>query len=166
MRVRRGWGLLLFNLISLFGVAKEPIDGSVSLVLAPGDAERIFHHVLDFHVHRPELPFPRLIAMEPGPLVLEQGLRLLPNEIPPGLSAPELLLVSASPDLKPSLMFLAFIRKCLALGGRVWIVGDRFPEALADLGLEPGSVIELVPVEGLKDRLAAAFPRENSAPPP
>lgn len=104
---------------------------------------------------------PRIIAMEPGPLVLERGLRLLPNEIPPGLSPPDLLLVSASTEWEPPLVFLAFIRGCLSRDGRVWVVGERFPKALAELGLAPGSLIELISVADLATRLSEAF----SSPP-
>ncbi len=110
---------------------------SLSLVLSPNDREEIFHAVFQYWRETGQERFPTLISIEPGPLDLKGGLRLLANEIPPKLTIPDLLIISNRGDLTVTDLFLVFLRRCLAAGTEIWVVGD-FPEELIDFPLAPG----------------------------
>jgi len=127
------------------------------LVLAPGDQVDLLRAALDYWRRTGRCLMPRIIALEPGPLVLESGLRLLPNEVVPHLNRtdeglPRLLLISGLGRLRITLPFLAYLRLCLAQGVAVWVVGDRLPDGLTDLPLEPGQSIARVALAELDRR--------------
>jgi len=121
---------------------------SLSLLLSPNDREDIFQAVFQFWQETGETRFPTILAIEPGPLDLQGGLRLLANEIPPKLTVPELLIISNMGDLAITDLFLVFLRRCLAAGTQIWIVGD-FPEELIDFPLEPGHSLRRVSIAQL-----------------
>ncbi len=104
------------------------------------------------------------MTLEPGPLILRQGLKLLPNEVLPRTTPPDLLAVSVLGELEVTNSLLALIRRCLMEGRQVWIVGPRFPEPLAEMRLEPGQIIERVDLAQLEARLSNAFEAPGADP--
>jgi len=125
----------------------------VSILMAPDEDARIVAALAHAWSHHPDRPFPTVIATEPGPIDLRQGLRILPNEISPDLTLPDLLLIPGSAHLVWDDLLLAFSRRCLLAGRAIWVVGDHFPEALAELPLDPGQQIPLVCLARLADAL-------------
>lgn len=126
---------------------------NLSVVLATSDSETLLAVVFDFW-RKLEGQFPIIVAMEPGPLDLIAGLRLLPNEVVPKLSLPHLLLISNLGQLQFKDSFLAFVRRCLSEGIPVWVVG-AFSVELLEVGLEPGWQIQRVPLNKLGEELQA-----------
>ncbi len=124
----------------------------VSLVLGTGDSEVLFGEFMALWMREAGGPFPSIVALEPGPIELEGGLRLLPNQIPPKLDPPDLLVIGEHGASEPSDIFLAFLRRCLALGTRIWVVGP-FPEAFLELELAPGEEIIRLEPEALGEAL-------------
>ena len=143
--------------------APEPLR--VSLVLAAGDDEAVLEDMTRLWDHMGRGPFPTIIAMEPGPLDLAHGLRLLPNEIVPKLSPPDILLISSRGALDD--LFFAFMRRCLREHIKVWVVGPDFPPSLCAFPLDPGFVIERIDQKDLFLRLQQEFrpaAREEAVP--
>ena len=141
-------------------------DGpQLSLVLANGDDEQVLTTVLAFAQARRWTRSPTIIAMEPGPLEMQRGLRMLPNEIPPRLSTPRILVINHQAGLEFPMPFLAFLRRCLSEGTTLVICGNTFPEALAGASLlEPGQTIRLVAPADLAEVLAQLMPEEPALP--
>lgn len=126
---------------------------NISLVLSQDDDERVLRDLMFYWESLPTCPFPKIIAMEPGPIDLIHGMRVLANEIPPRLTVPDLLIISSMGDLRISDPFLAFVRRCLQEKVTIWVVGDHFPEVLAELPLTPGQRIERIGLEDMGPRL-------------
>ena len=129
----------------------------IALLLAPGDPETLLLDLGNFWKASGRTDFPAILAMEPGPLVLKQGLKLLPNQVPPRLSLPRLLLISNLGDLAVPVQLLAFVRRCLVEGTAVWVIGRDFPAGLGELPLDSGQTIQLVSPDVLFDKLTAFF---------
>lgn len=154
---------MVFMLLCFFAFSAE--SPTLSLVLSPGDDEQILLTALDFCSRRGWQQAPQIIAMAPGPLLLQRNLRLLPNQVPPkNLSVPSVLIINHSQETELSLAFLAFVRRCLDEGSQVLVCGKSFPEPLLDGSLlKPGQVIQLVGPDQLAGKLDLLFPIPTAA---
>lgn len=157
-RVRTKCALLLALLSTTLALAQQELDHQtrafprVSLLLGAGDSEALFGHFMALWMREVGGPFPSILALEPGPIDLAGGLRLLPNEVPPRAEAPDLLVIANRGTLEPNDLFLAFLRRCLAMGTRIWVVGP-FPEAFLELELAPGEEMLRISPDGLAEAL-------------
>lgn len=145
------WALILCLFITQIGTAKEELDHqthakALAVVLSSGDPEWVFGEI--FHDWEQQKgPFPIIVATEPGPLEMAEGLRLLANQIVPRVKLPRLLVVVNFGNLKANDALLAVVRRCLNEQVPVWVVGT-FPEPFLDLGLSPDQkIIRLDPPE-------------------
>ncbi len=152
-RVRAKCAYLLVLLSTTWALAQQDLDHEthawprVTLVLGSGDSEALFGQMMALWMREGGGPFPTILAQEPGPIDLAGGLRLLPNEVPPRAEPPDLLVIANRGTLEPSDLFLAYLRRCLGMGTRIWVVG-RFPEAFLELELAPGEeMLRLEPEE-------------------
>ena len=118
----------------------------IGLILGGGDDEALCYQIFEFLETRPRGRVRlHIIATEPGPVSLANGLRLLPNEFLPNITLPDILIFSRATIANPDFNLLALLRRCLEAGRPVLVVGGQFPAAFADLPLEPGQVIGLRP---------------------
>ncbi|MDJ0840733.1 MAG: hypothetical protein QNK37_29750 [Acidobacteriota bacterium] len=131
----------------------DPQPPEISLLLSPGDSESLIAVMETYRREAGLTSFPRVIALEPGPLEMANGLRLLANEISPRLTVPRLLLISTTGKLTLPNTFLAFLRRCLGEGADIWWVGDRTPPEILDFPLDPGRRMEIVHPDQLVNRL-------------
>jgi hypothetical protein len=129
--------------------------------MGPGHDEAVLFALMHHSYRLGEITSPSIIALEPGPMDLARGLRLLPNQVSPRLTAPELLVISTTGPLPPDDGLLALVRRCLIEGRTVWVVGTTVPEMLLQLTLEPGQSISLIPVSALEDALRDTYPMED-----
>lgn len=134
-----------------------------TLILAQDDTIAILQQIFDFLRLVPTAEFPTLAAHEPGPLELQEGLRLLPNEVSPRFGVPQLLLLSQAAAAQADVSLLALIRRVLLQGGQVWVVGNRLPDTLVDLPLEPGQEIQRIDVATLAAALYTHTVNRSSA---
>jgi len=131
---------------------------SVTLLLSPNDLPGVYYATLTLAANWGWETSPVIAAMEPGPLILKGGLKIIPNQIPPRLTIPDLLIVSTMGDLDMKIQFIAFLRRVLLNGGAVWVVGSQFPESLMTMPLSAGQEIALVSPQELEQRLARIKP--------
>jgi len=99
--------------------------------------------------------FPRLIAQNPGPLVMDSGLKLLANAVLPSATVPDVLLISTYGELTYNQQLLAFVRRCLIAGSRVIVVGDQFPEAMLAWQIPDGTQLQRCDLAELSTQLKA-----------
>ncbi len=144
----------------------KELPPTLTLTLAPGDHPALLKAILTFSQAWNWELSPVIVAMEPGPLILKDGLKLLPNEIPPRLTVPNILIISTLGALNPDLQFIAFVRRVLSNGGSVWVVGDSFPEDLASMPLSPGQEIRLLQLHELDEQLSRKTPPSPMKWPP
>ncbi len=149
-----GLCMTLFALIGapLLGFQQGAKPEGISLLVRSGDDPAMLTTLLVFALPRSGV-LPRVIALEPGPLDLARGLRILPNEVVPRLSLPQLLVLPGQADLTLGFTILAVVRACLLAGGQVWVVGDALPHDLTELDLEPGMHIARLEQQDLQQHL-------------
>lgn len=155
--------LLLILLSTLSAQAAWNLDHKppLALLLSDQDDGRLLQALFQIAEQDTQEAFPLIYAMEPGPLEPKYGPRLLANHIVPKAPVPELLLISTLGRLEPNNFLLAFVRRCLSEGGNVWLVGDNPPDALLDLDLAPGVVIQFVPPSALAQKLTTYFQKHD-----
>ena len=149
----------LFTLLLLPYTGQESQDADhqttvvTAVLLSAGDPAELVETLLRATGEGSGIAFPQIMALEPGPLQLDNGLRLLPNQVSPRLTRPQVMLISTYAPPKLDDLFVAFLRRCLQDGTHIWLVGPNIPEALLNFPLEPGQVIRRVPTAQLPQAL-------------
>lgn len=129
-----------------------PKGTQIALLLGPGEDARVLTQTLSWWQEEAAAPMPLIQTAQPGPIDLKQGLRVLPNEIAPRLTLPQLMIVAHERQQPMDYLMIAHVRHCLLNQVPIWVVGP-FPDAFLDLPLNPGQRIERVSVEELRGKL-------------
>lgn len=145
--------LTLFSFATLFTISFSTPQGTqIALLIGGGEDARVLTQALSWWQAEPNAPMPLIQTAQPGPIDLKQGLRVLPNEIAPKLTVPQLLIVAHEQEQPMNDLMMAHIRHCLLKGVPIWVVGP-FPDAFLELPLNPGQRIERVAVEALSAKI-------------
>jgi len=111
---------------------------TISLLLSSGDNAGVFRDAICMTHRRPAESEIELvvIALEPGPLVLSDGLRLLPEQVFPRFEVPDILILCQPDEAPLDRPFLSFLRACLHQNTQVIVVANQFPQELVEFPLE------------------------------
>lgn len=139
---------------------RKPSDEyTISLLLSSGTQAQVFRDVVCVAHAMRATGFVkiRLIALEPGPIVLTDGMRVLPQEVYPPFTFPDLLIVCPGGEGTWIPPMLSFLRACLDRQVTILIVADHFPVELMDFPLQPAQRIVRCDPDAFRDCLEEAI---------
>lgn len=119
-----------------------------ALVLAQNDSGTLFAAIQQWWLAcGADASFAKVVTTAPGPVELDNGLRLLGNEMFPKVQMPRFLIVSFEGEMVADFVMHALLRRALQEGATVWAVADALPQQLDQPDLKRAKGFRLVSPE-------------------